>query len=86
MRFEGILGLFVFIVILVAFLRFLWPLLVLLFIFMIVRTLFFPNRNKTTTYQRPSNEETYQKRPRQNRVDGDVIEADFEAREIDDEN
>lgn len=79
MRFEGILLLFVVIVVVVALVRTLWPLLVIYLLYILIRSLFFPtNMTNTRTYTQDTNYESPKRK-----VSGDVIDADFETREVD---
>lgn len=84
MRFEGLIVLFFIIVIIVAVFRFLWPLILIFALYALIKSIFFPtNRPTTTTYRQEPDYEQTQSRPRQQ--SGPVIDAEFEAREIKDE-
>lgn len=88
MQFEGILWLFVLVIVFIWAIQFFWPLLVLVLIYFLVKMVFFPNQRRTTSYQQRNpfeqqdSSSTYQERPRSTRVEGDVIDAEYEEREI----
>lgn len=74
-----LIGLFLFVI---WFVRYLWWLILIPIIYILIKSIIAPQPSpRETRYERPFEDRTTTNRPRQ--MDGDVIDAEFEAREID---